>query len=103
MQNSILFHSTNLKADKVCFSEALLKGLAPDGGLYMPDEIPTFTKEEIKSFTNKDYYEIAFEVIKRFLRGQIADDELLALVKDAYNYEVPLENAYNNKFVINLD
>lgn len=103
MQNSILFHSTNLKADKVTFSEALLKGIAPDKGLFMPDEIPTFTKEEIKAFSDKQYYEIAFEVLKKFLRGQISDAELLELAKDAYNYDVPLEKAYDNKYVMRLD
>jgi len=103
MQNSILFHSTNLKAEKVTFREALLKGLAPDGGLYMPDEIQTFSKEEIKSFTKKEYYEIAFEVIRKFLSRQISDSELLELTKDAYNYDVPLEKAYGNKYVMRLD
>ena len=103
MQDSILFHSTNLKADKVTFSQALLKGIAPDKGLFMPDEIPTFTKEEIKAFSNKEYFEIAFEVLKKFLRGQISDSELLALTKDAYNYDVPLEKVYDNKYVMRLD
>lgn len=103
MQSSILFHSTNLKADKVTFSKALLKGIAPDRGLFMPDEIPTFTKEEIKSFSNKEYFEIAFEVLRKFLRGQISDPELLELTKDAYNYDVPLEKVYDNKYVMRLD
>ena len=103
MKDSILFYSTNLNAEPVIFSEALLKGLAPDKGLYMPEEIPAFTKEEIKSFSNKEYYEIAFEIGRMFLRGQIADDDLLAIVKDAYNYDVPLENVYDNKYVMRLD
>ncbi len=100
---SIKYYSTNLKAPEVTFSEALLKGIAPDKGLYMPKEIPTFTKGEIKSFSQKEYYEIAFEVIRKFLVGQIADDELLALVKDAYNFEVPLEKGFDNKYVMRLD
>ncbi|MFC2151082.1 threonine synthase [Bacteroidota bacterium] len=99
----IKYYSTNLKASEVTFSEALLKGLAPDKGLYMPKEIPSFTKEEIKSFSDKEYYEIAFEVIRKFLVGQIADDKLLALVKDAYNYDVPLERGVENKYVMRLD
>ena len=103
MKKPILFHSTNLKAEPVTFSQALLKGLAPDKGLFMPDEIPTFTREEIKSFSDKEYYEIAFEVIRKFLRGQIADEELLAITKDAYDFEVPLENVYEQKYVMRLD
>lgn len=103
MTKPISFYSTNLKANPVTFSEALLKGLAPDKGLFMPEEIPTLSKEEIDSFSKMEYYEIAYHVGKKFLRGQISDDELLALVKDAYNYDVPLEKVYDNKYVMRLD
>ncbi|PLX21186.1 MAG: threonine synthase [Marinilabiliales bacterium] len=100
---SIKYYSTNLKAGEVTFSEALLKGLAPDRGLYMPKTIPTLTADEIKSFSNKEYYQIAFEVFKKFLVGQIDDNELLALVKDAYNFKIPLEKGIDNKFFMRLD
>jgi threonine synthase len=103
MTKPISFYSTNLKAEKVTFSEALLKGLAPDKGLYMPEEIPTLSKEEIDSFSNMEYYEIAYHVGRKFLRNQISDEDLLAIVKDAYNYEVPLEKVYDNKYVMRLD
>ena len=99
----IKFYSTNLKADVVDFKDALLKGLAPDKGLYMPQEIPTFTKEEISKFSQMEYYEIAFEVGRKFLHDQIPDVDLKALVKDAYNYEVPLEKVYDRKYVMRLD
>ncbi|MEN8194734.1 MAG: pyridoxal-phosphate dependent enzyme, partial [Bacteroidota bacterium] len=101
--NSIYYHSTNGIAKHVNFQEALLNGLAPDKGLYMPGNIPTFTREEIDSFTYKEYYEIAFEVSRKFLKGQIEDQELLSMLKDAYNYKVPLEKAYGNKYVMRLD
>jgi len=99
----IYFYSTNKKVKAVTFSEALLNGLAPDKGLYMPQEIPAFTKEEINGFTNKEYYEIAFEVSRKFLKGQIEDKELLSMLKDAYNYDIPLEKVYGNKYIMRLD
>ncbi len=98
-----LYYSTNLTADKVSFKDALLKGLAPDGGLYMPESIPAFTKEEIKSFSRKEYYEIAFDVARKYLHDVIEDEELMALVKDAYNYDVPLEKVYEKKYIMHLD
>ena len=52
----ILFRSTNNKAKPVSFREALLRGQAPDYGLYMPVSIPKLAKEEINSFKNKGYY-----------------------------------------------
>jgi len=85
MENSIKFYSTNLRAEHVTFRQALLKGIAPDKGLFMPDEIPQFSSEEIMSMSELKYYEIAFEVGKKFLRGQIPDEDLMAIVKDAYD------------------
>jgi len=99
----IQYYSTNLKADKVSFRDALLKGLAPDGGLYMPDSIPVLSKNEISSFSGKAYHEIAFEVAHKFLADQIDRDALKELAKDAYNFDIPLENVYENKFIMRLD
>ena len=99
----ILYHSTNLNTEAVSFRDALLKGLAPDGGLYMPEEIPAFSREEIAAFSTMEYHEIAFQVARKFLHDVISDAELAALVKDAYNFEVPLEKVYNSKYVMRLD
>ncbi len=99
----ILFYSTNFKAPRVTFREALLKGIAPDRGLYMPEEIPRISSEEIRTFSGMEYYEVAFAVSRRFLRQQITDKDLLTVVKDAYNYPVPLENVYEKKYVMRLD
>ena len=103
MQTQMSYYSTNLKANPVSFGEALLKGLAPDRGLFMPERIPTISPEEIAGFSDKEYYEIAFAIAKRFLGGQVSDDRLEALAKDSYNYPVPLENVYENKYVMRLD
>ncbi len=103
IMDPIYFYSTNKKTKAVFFSEALLNGLAPDKGLYMPKEIPTLTKEEIKSFTDKEYYEIAYEVSRKFLKGQIEEVELQSMLKDAYNYAIPLEKIYDNKYIMRLD
>ena len=81
MSDYIKFYSTNLKSKEVSFSEAMLKGLAPDGGLYMPIEIPKLSKEEINSFKDKTYPEIAFAVIAKFLKGQIPEEDLKSLGK----------------------
>ena len=97
MIKPVLFYSTNLRADPVCFSDALLKGIAPDGGLYMPEFIPQISNDTIREFTGKEYFQIAFEIIKPYLAGQIEEEELLRLVKDAYNFDVPLEKVYERK------
>lgn len=101
--SDIQYYSTNLQSEKVSFKEALIKGQAPDKGLYMPEFIPTLSRDEIASFANKEYYQIAFSVIYKFLQGQIAADELMAILKDAYNFDVPLENVYNRNYIMRLD
>ncbi|MBN1118870.1 MAG: threonine synthase [Bacteroidales bacterium] len=101
--SDIKYYSTNLKAEKVSFSEALLKGLAPDGGLYMPEQIPRFSKDEIASFSKKEYHEIAFFVLQKFLGETIPSTELAGMTKQAYNFDVPLEKVYDNKYVMRLD
>lgn len=100
---SIKYYSTNLQSEKVSFRDALLQGQAPDRGLYMPESIPQLTREQIWEFRNKEYYEIAYEVISRFTQDEIPAADLMAIVKDAYNFQVPLENVYNRNYIMRLD
>jgi len=101
--SGILYYSTNYQSEKVQFWEALIKGQAPDKGLYMPDTFPKLSKSEINSFANKKYYEIAYEVTGRFLKDEIAAEDLYSIVKDAYNFDVPLENVYDRNYLMRLD
>jgi threonine synthase len=99
----ILYYSTNGKAGRVSFGEALLKGLAPDKGLYMPDRIPALDNNVLNSISGISYPEIAFTIARNFLHGEIADDELMRIVKDAYNFEVPLEKVFQRNYIMRLD
>lgn len=69
----------------------------------MPESIPVIASERLKEFCNMEYHEIAFEVSRLFLQGQIPDDELKPLLTDAYDYPVPLETVYDKKTVMRLD
>lgn len=101
--SNLKYYSTNLKADKVNFQDALLRGLAPDGGLYMPENIPVFQKEEIASFSNMEYHEIAFEVLHKFFKDAIPAEELAKMTKSAYDFDIPLEKVYNKNYIMRLD
>ena len=74
--------STRGRATARRFTEILLEGLAPDGGLYVPDEIPRL---EIESLRKRSYPELAFEILSRFM-----DDvpDLKRIVFDTYTAEV---------------
>ena len=99
----IKYYSTNHKAPEVSFREALLKGLAPDGGLYMPSYIPVIKKSELKSYSHIDYPEVAFQVLRHFLFNEICDDDLKGICYDAYNFDVPIEKIYNRSYILRLD
>ncbi len=103
MSTPIQYLSTNLKATPVSFREALLKGLAPDKGLYMPERIPEISYDEILAFSDLPYYEIAYRVMKKFLHSEMPDDDFYAIVKDAYTFDVPLEHVCDNKYIMRLD
>jgi threonine synthase len=99
----IKYYSTNLKSPEVSFSEALLKGLAPDGGLYLPASLPVISPIELESFPGKEYHEIAFTILNEIIGNEIDKDELLKLCSDAYNFEVPLEKVHHRKYIMRLD
>ena len=103
MNSSLKYYSTNLNAPELTFRDALLKGLAPDKGLYMPQHIPKLSKELIDSFSNMPYHEIAYHVTRQYLNGQVPDEDLKKITEDAYNYDVPLENVHNRSFIMRLD
>ena len=99
----MLYYSTNKKAIKVRFKDALLKGLAEDGGLYMPEKIPAISLSEIAAMKDKNYPEIAFQVVNKFLADEIPEEDLRRLINDAYNYQVPLEKVFERNYVMRLD
>ena len=99
----MLYYSTNKKARKIRFRDALLKGLAEDGGLFMPESIPTIDLSEINAMKEMDYPEIAFRIVNKFLSEEIPENDLRRLINDAYNYQVPLEKVFDRNYVMRLD
>ncbi|MEI8004333.1 MAG: threonine synthase, partial [Methanothrix sp.] len=99
----IKFFSTNGQTERVDFRAALLMGQAPDKGLYMPEEIPPISRSQIGQFSRMSYPQIAYEVVKPYLGDLVPDSDLRAMLEDAYNYIVPVERVYDEKYVMRLD
>ncbi|MCF1467362.1 threonine synthase [Agrobacterium vitis] len=78
------FISTRGEAPALNFCDALLAGLARDGGLYLPREWPKMRKRDIRALRGKTYQEVAFAVLKPFVDGEIKDAALQAMIHDAY-------------------
>jgi threonine synthase len=69
------------------FSEILLEGLAPDGGLYLPDAYPQVTGEELDAWRKLSYADLAYEILKKFA-DDIPDADLKALTSKTYTPEI---------------
>ena len=80
----VRYVSTRGTAPILGFEDVLLAGLARDGGLYVPQEWPSFSAEEIRALRGLPYSEIAVRVMLPFLGGAIAEDDFRTLVRDAY-------------------
>jgi threonine synthase len=100
---SLLFESTNRQSPAVNLREALLKGQAPDRGLYLPRQLPQLSQEDLAELADLPYAEIAYRILRLFTQGIIEPDTLRALCQDAYSYEVPLERVYDRVHVMRLD
>lgn len=81
--------STLGKTNPVDFRTALLKGLAPDGGLYMPEEIPAIDPTEILENAN-DFHDISFQMLQPFIEDEIPPQDLKEIIRSAFNFPVPL-------------
>ena len=90
-------------AGNVSFKEALLAGQAPDEGLFVPDAVPQLAMGDILALRDKPYWQAALLVAQAFLSDEFPSEVLEAVVKDAYNYPVPLEAIYPRAFVLRLD
>ena len=99
--------STRGQAPALNFEEVLLAGLATDGGLYVPENLPRFTQEEIASWAGLPYHELAFRVMRPFVTGSIPDADFKKILEDTYGvFEhaavAPLRQLNGNEWVLEL-
>lgn len=99
--------STRGQSPALSFEEVMLTGLAPDGGLYIPEQLPTFSKEEIASWSGLPYNELALKIIEPFVDGDIPSNDLKAIIDDTYKQfrhtgVAPLVQLGKNDWVLEL-
>lgn len=99
--------STRGEAPVLTFSDALLAGLARDGGLYLPETWPQFSKTDIAALSGKSYQDIAFAVLTPFVEGEIAPAALRTMIDEAYgtfrhDAVCPLVQTGPNEFIAEL-
>jgi threonine synthase len=99
--------STRGEAPKLGFSDALLSGLARDGGLYVPQHMPAMAPAAIGALAGLPYAEAAAKVVLPFVDGEFSEAELVAMAADAYSgfrhpAKAPLVQIDDNLFVLEL-
>ncbi len=77
--------STRGNGGRLAFDDVLLAGLSPDGGLYLPDEWPQFTADDLRALAGKAYEDVAFAIMYPFVGDSIAAADFRALIDSAYD------------------
>lgn len=96
------YYSLNKTAPVVDFKEATIRGLAPDKGLYFPQNIPKYEKKFFEEINNYSDEEIAFKVIQPFIGNEIPVSELQRIVSETINFEIPLKKLNEKIFSLEL-
>ena len=98
----MIFYSTTKASAPVSMKKATLEGLAPDGGLYVPSEMPRFSAEEISLLESGSFTNIAFAIAKKFVGDEVPLDRLSELIDECFTFETPLHQLDANTFVEEL-
>jgi threonine synthase len=103
------FVSTRGKAKTLNFCDAMLSGLASDGGLYVPVSYPIFDAIDIAEMSKLTFPELAHKIMSRFIGTEISSDEIRDIINDTYNNSnftdksiAPLRQIDSNHFVLEL-
>ncbi|HVS89015.1 MAG TPA: threonine synthase [Candidatus Acidoferrum sp.] len=84
------YRSTARKAPLTSLRGAVLRGLAPDGGLYMPVEIARRSPEELEEFRRLPFTEVCFRVVRPFAGAEVPEEILWQVVSESINFPVKL-------------
>ena len=103
----MLYQSTRGQAPTLPFTDALLAGLARDGGLYLPQSYPRLSAAQIADFAGRSYADVAEAVLAPFCGGEIDADSLSEMIGEAYSTFrhpaiTPLAQIDDNLFVLEL-
>ncbi len=96
------YYSTNGKAAQATLEEAVVKGLASDKGLFMPEKIKALPKEFFDNIENLSFQEIAYKVADAFFGEDVDADSLKKIVYDTLSFDVPAVKVEDNIYSLEL-
>ena len=104
----MLYSSTRGKDNNINFVKVMLNGLAKDGGLYVPNNIPKISKKKLQELKSLSYVDLAYEVTKDFVVSKdISREEYRLILKKTYSKKfgdeiINIDRLNNNEFILNL-
>ena len=96
------YYSTNGKTPKVSLAEAVVKGLAADRGLFMPEHIGKMPKAFFNNISSMSLQEMSFAVAYMLFGDDIDSDDLKHIVSDTLNFDIPLVNVDDARYSLEL-
>ncbi len=96
------YYSTSNRELRSTLKEAVIKGLAPDSGLYMPSSIPVLTRETLEGFRNMELPEIAVTLSRTLFGLEVPEAELTRLTQEAINFDTPLVQVEEGLYALEL-
>lgn len=96
------FYSLNKKAPRVSFKDAVIKGIAPDRGLYFPEKIDPLPISFFEGIEGLSHHEIAFEAIQQFVGEAISERALRAILRNVLDFEFPIHELGEDIAVLEL-
>jgi threonine synthase len=96
------YYSTNRQAPAVTLEDAVVRSLAADNGLYMPERIPTLEQSAIDALKNRSSAEIALAVAQAFFADDVDADALAAIVRDTLSFETPVVHIHDAVYALEL-
>ncbi len=96
------YYSLNGDTTKVNFREAVLNSIAPDKGLYFPEDISKLSPSIIKDITQLTKHELCYEAIKQFVGDCIPKEKLISIIQETLNFETPVKKVNNEISVLEL-
>jgi threonine synthase len=96
------YYSTNNKTYSVSFEEAVMRSIAPDGGLFMPERVPVVPKAFFDNIGNMSQQDIAYVIANYALQGDFEASVLKDIIKDTLNFDIPLVYLNDNRYVLEL-
>lgn len=96
------YYSTNHQTPDVTLQEAVVKGLAADKGLFMPERINTLPTSFFEQMSQMSLQEVAYQVAQVFLGEDIPADKLKQIVYDTMNFNIPLVKVSDNIYSLEL-